>query len=871
MKKSVRRTVSSALALAMLASLPTAALATEYTSSQVTSSVSKIVTTGQTTTTDNNGDPIITYIGSDFYGQDGNYEQLDFNFIRYDNGTTYDVNTGLTWETIPNGGKNIYSEAVAYVESLNTMVNEDGSIGFGGYTDWRMPTITEMLSISDFGQVDEGGVYLDTEYFEFLEDESVGRIADTAPQDGPAADVPTYENSEVIWEADPDNVSKDGGQFWTAEVSPYLNSGEEMAWGVNQVTGHIKTYAMDDGILMGKYVRAVRGDEYGANDFVDNGNGTISDNGTGLMWMQEDLGYTMTWEEALAAAESYEFAGYDDWRLPTVKELQTLAEYDTTAIPVIAGGLLEDGGLFDLTYHEENSNWWYWTSTSASPANAAWYVAFGYTSHGYGACLATAKSSDNLDGQEGSANYYNSVLLVRVDNTEEEATTILSNQVTEAISKVVTTGQTATTNNNGDEITTYEGSDFYGQDGNYEALDFNLVRNDDGTTSDLNTGLMWETTPNSGKNDYEGAVAYVESLNTMVNEDGTIGFAGYTDWRMPTITELFSISDFDQGNTYLDTTYFDFLEDTETGRIADTTPQDGGSPPDMSEIIYEADPDEVSKDGGQFWTAYESPFNDTAWGVNHVTGHIKTYAAMGGGVMGKYVRAVRGDEYGVNDFVDNGDGTITDNGTDLMWMQTDLGYTMTWEEALAAAESYEYAGYDDWRLPDIKELQTLANYTTTEIPVIAGDGIFELTYHEENADYWYWSSTSAVPANAAWYIAFGYTTHGYGAGLATAKSEDNTDGQEGGANFYNSVILVRTPTEEDALVEEVPTPEVEVTPEVAPETTGGTYTVVSGDSLWSIAAAIYGSGTYYTDIYALNADILTSATLIYPGQVIQLP
>jgi len=41
--------------------------------------------------------------------------------------------------------------------------------------------------------------------------------------------------------------------------------------------------------------------------------------------------------------------------------------------------------------------------------------------------------------------------------------------------------------------------------------------------------------------------------------------------------------------------------------------------------------------------------------------------------MGNYVRCVRGDSCGVNEFVNNGDGTITDNATGLMWQKADSG------------------------------------------------------------------------------------------------------------------------------------------------------------------------------------------------------
>ena len=96
---------------------------------------------------------------------------------------------------------------------------------------------------------------------------------------------------------------------------------------------------------------------------------------------------------------------------------------------------------------------------------------------------------------------------------------------------------------------------------------------------------------------------------------------------------------------------------------------------------------------------------DPAWIVNDWTGHIK---AMSGS---RFVRCVSGDEYGINDFVDNGDGTVTDNATGLMWAQDDNGEAIDWEDALAYAEDATIAGYDDWRLPNTKELQSIADYS----------------------------------------------------------------------------------------------------------------------------------------------------------------
>jgi len=59
-------------------------------------------------------------------------------------------------------------------------------------------------------------------------------------------------------------------------------------------------------------------------------------------------------------------------------------------------------------------------------------------------------------------------------------------------------------------------------------------------------------------------------------------------------------------------------------------------------------------------------------------------------------------------FVDNGDGTVTDNCTGLMW-QKDY-YVYSWQEALQYCDALDFAGYTDWRLPNIRELHSIIDY-----------------------------------------------------------------------------------------------------------------------------------------------------------------
>ncbi len=131
-------------------------------------------------------------------------------------------------------------------------------------------------------------------------------------------------------------------------------------------------------------------------------------------------------------------------------------------------------------------------------------------------------------------------------------------------------------------------------------------------------------------------------------------------------------------------------------------------------------------------------------------------------------------DYGTNNFVGNGDGTITDAATGLMWMQDDSGSfsvgdyqdgSLNWEQSLAWCESLDYAGYTDWRLPDAKELQSIVDYTRspTTTNSAAINPIFNVTPIVDEgggSNYpFYWTGTTHAnnlsDGTAAVYIAFG--------------------------------------------------------------------------------------------------------------------
>jgi hypothetical protein len=116
----------------------------------------------------------------------------------------------------------------------------------------------------------------------------------------------------------------------------------------------------------GGYVRAVRGGQSGSLDhLVINGNRTVTDTDTGLMWEQDAPDNKRTWEGALKYCEDSNLAGYTDWRLPTTKELRSLVDYIRNPQPAI-----------NTTYFPDTWSW-YWSSTTyASYTDYAWGVNF---------------------------------------------------------------------------------------------------------------------------------------------------------------------------------------------------------------------------------------------------------------------------------------------------------------------------------------------------------------------------------------------------------------------------------------------------------------------------------------------------------------
>lgn len=255
----------------------------------------------------------------------------------------------------------------------------------------------------------------------------------------------------------------------------------------------------------------------------------------------------------------------------------------------------------------------------------------------------------------------------------------------------------------------------YGEDADYHINNPFYFLNGDGTLTDTVTSMMWQQA-DGGEMTFENAQLYCDTL--------TLG--GYTDWRLPNCHELFSIFNHDNANPALDTIYF-------------------------------------TKTMAEYWWSHQLQANDTnkIWVTNKgggVGNHPKNETLSAGGTKRFHVRAVRDAVVPLqlqNHFINNGNGTTTDLATDLTWQQIPYPDSITWEQALTLADTLTFAGSTDWRLPNIKELQSINDEQ------LINPSVNQIWFNGVGANR-FWSSTSLPnQTSKAWYLdtQYGITTY----------------------------------------------------------------------------------------------------------------
>ena len=146
--------------------------------------------------------------------------------------------------------------------------------------------------------------------------------------------------------------------------------------------------------------------------YTDNGDGTITDNDTGLVWEKlsmdgsvHDVSNTYTWDDAfsvhVAMLNSTNFAGHTDWRLPNIKELESITNYQNVA-PAVSPAFNKNcrSGCTVLTCSCTTSSSGYWSSTTyATDPSSAGVLDPG----GGGVCLDSKSVLDNVRGVRGGS------------------------------------------------------------------------------------------------------------------------------------------------------------------------------------------------------------------------------------------------------------------------------------------------------------------------------------------------------------------------------------------------------------------------------------------------------------------------------------
>ncbi|MDO8446572.1 MAG: DUF1566 domain-containing protein [Deltaproteobacteria bacterium] len=256
------------------------------------------------------------------FGEDHDYTINPPSYTDNGDGTVTDNVTGLVWQKQDDATTRTWDNAGTYCDAST----------LGGYSDWRLPSQIELISIID------NGVY------------------------NPSINTTFFPGTSSSY-------------YWASTTYANNTSG---AWIVIFSYGgshyNNKTYS--------NYARCVRGGQTTPN-LTDNGNGTVTDGGTLLTWQQGESS-AMAWEAALTYCEGLSLAGATDWRLPNHKELLSLVD-DTRYNPSI-----------NTTFFPSAISSYYWSSTtSAHLTSGAWVVDFssGYsgsyskTSSGYARCV----------------------------------------------------------------------------------------------------------------------------------------------------------------------------------------------------------------------------------------------------------------------------------------------------------------------------------------------------------------------------------------------------------------------------------------------------------------------------------------------------
>jgi hypothetical protein len=266
--------------------------------------------------------------------------------------------------------------------------------------------------------------------------------------------------------------------------------------------------------------------------------------------------------------------------------------------------------------------------------------------------------------------------------------------------------------------------------------------NGDGTVTDNVTGLMWQQalttagtlsgSPGNDSASSAGAKANAMLWSGAASTCQSLALAGHADWRMPTIIELMSIVDTGLPSA-MDSRVF----------------PDPSIAADQDALFMSGTPDVAGQT-----VANMSSWTPSWWLVHSLGGQVGVGSASTGASLDfRCVRAPRPIAPSCR-YTYPGPDIVLDTRTNLTW-QRPASSLLTHPDALTYCAGLNLTGAG-WRLPTVKELMTIVDYT-------AGSPIVDATaFPSTPTDNQYWSSTAnSAPSGQFWTIWFnlGSTDH----------------------------------------------------------------------------------------------------------------
>jgi hypothetical protein len=769
-----------------------------------------------------------------------------------------------------NDGFVSWQHALDYVKKLNAE-------NYLGHADWRLPNTTELESLINIGSASPT-TWLTLFGFTNVEGYGIRYWTGTTLAGGSTAPSAWYVEFGG-WGTIGTDVKSNHSRVWPVRsgasgTAPVPKTGQTGCFnGSDVVIPCDSSTAGQDGALQ-------MGVDWPSSRFRDNGNQTVNDNLTGLMWTKNanlmatnDASFdsdgtqdgAVTWQRALDYVKwmnNNSYFGYRDWRLPNRSELESKinrgeAHSSTWLLQSLQGFTnvqsnsywssststlyydnawnvnFNDGTVSSLTTKSGTNHVWPVRDAtlsssvfkisaviSAAPLNlsnlASGAVAFSASTSAtfecsldgvaYSSCTSPYSYSNLANGQHTF-----SVRATDSSNAGNVSTPVsISWKVNAALTSSVAvivpkTGQSTCYDTAG-AVITCTGT---GQDGEIKAglawptprfVDNSIASFADKSVTDNLTGLIWTksgnlmaardpeydkdfTPSNSSESVSDGLVTWQHALD-YVKKLNTENYLGHNDWRLPNPTEFESLINKEaatlsvwlngQGLTNIQTNYW-------SGTTLAAGPgSDPKGPKAWSVNLggWVGLGTDLKSNVNAVWPVRSRASGASASLTVPRTGQTICYDAFDAPVAcsgtGQDGELQAGVPWPIPRFSDNGDQTISDKLTGLIWTKdanlmktlhpsfdqdTEFGPAndgmVTWQHALDYMKILNtapgYLNHTDWRLPDQNELAGIVN---REQPVPAnwlrGQGFSNI----QGYSYWSGSTFAFAGANAAWGVSF---------------------------------------------------------------------------------------------------------------------